>query len=175
MFFIEILSFSQVTETIGFFSHTNPYILNVTQQCRCSPMLIFRAWATCGNSLSRRHLPPSPNSLGGKCILNGRAEIYEISIQGLKNISRVRPATSKIFFKTGGEISYGQFQELITPNSSLALWDILRVTTIFLVLAFLYFNETVPVFIESQQMSVKIGEISCTYFLRNREKILSGP
>lgn len=53
-------------------------------------------------------------------------------IQGLKNISRVRPATSKIFFKTGGEISYGQFQELITPNSSLALWDILRVTTIFL-------------------------------------------
>ena len=30
------------------FSHTNPYISNVTQQCRCSPMLIFRAWATCG-------------------------------------------------------------------------------------------------------------------------------
>ena len=30
-----------------FFSHTNPYILNVTQQCRFSPMLIFRAWATC--------------------------------------------------------------------------------------------------------------------------------
>ena len=30
-----------------FFSHTNPYILNVTQQCRCSLMLIFRAWATC--------------------------------------------------------------------------------------------------------------------------------
>ena len=31
-----------------FFSHTNPYILNVyTQQSRCSPMLIFRAWATC--------------------------------------------------------------------------------------------------------------------------------
>ena len=27
---------------------TNPYILNVTQQCRCSPMLIFRAWATYG-------------------------------------------------------------------------------------------------------------------------------
>ena len=26
---------------------TNPYILNVTQQCRCSPVLIFRAWATC--------------------------------------------------------------------------------------------------------------------------------
>ena len=23
-------------------------LLNVTQQCRCSPMLIFRAWATCG-------------------------------------------------------------------------------------------------------------------------------
>ena len=30
-----------------FFSLTNPYILNVTQQCRCSPMLIFRACATC--------------------------------------------------------------------------------------------------------------------------------
>ena len=30
-----------------FFSHKNPYTLNVTQQCRCSPMLIFRAWATC--------------------------------------------------------------------------------------------------------------------------------
>ena len=34
-----------------FFSHTNPYILNVTQQCRCSPMLIFRAWATCVSTL----------------------------------------------------------------------------------------------------------------------------
>ena len=33
-----------------FFSHTNPYILNVTQQCRCTPMLIFRAWATCGGN-----------------------------------------------------------------------------------------------------------------------------
>ena len=33
---------------IVFFSHTNPYILNVTQQCLCSPMLLFRAWATCG-------------------------------------------------------------------------------------------------------------------------------
>ena len=24
-------------------------LLNVTEQCRCSPMLIFRAWATCGS------------------------------------------------------------------------------------------------------------------------------
>ena len=48
VFFIEILSFSYDTETIGFFPHTNPYILNVTQQCRCLPVLIFRAWATCG-------------------------------------------------------------------------------------------------------------------------------
>ena len=32
-----------------FFPNTNPYIPNVTQQCRCSPMLIFRAWASCGN------------------------------------------------------------------------------------------------------------------------------
>ena len=31
-----------------FFSDTNPYISNITQQCRCSTMLIFRAWATCG-------------------------------------------------------------------------------------------------------------------------------
>ena len=30
-----------------FFSHTNTYILNVTQQSQCSPMLIFWAWATC--------------------------------------------------------------------------------------------------------------------------------
>ena len=30
-----------------FFLHTNPYISTVTQQCRCPPMLIFRAWATC--------------------------------------------------------------------------------------------------------------------------------
>ena len=34
----------------AFLSHTNPYILNVTQQCRCLPMLIFRAWATSGFS-----------------------------------------------------------------------------------------------------------------------------
>ena len=39
-----------VTETVGF-SHTNPYIWNVTQRCQCSPMLIFRAWATCAMSL----------------------------------------------------------------------------------------------------------------------------
>ena len=32
------------------FSHANPYILNVIQQCRCSPMLIFRAWATCAEN-----------------------------------------------------------------------------------------------------------------------------
>ena len=31
-----------------FFSHSNPYISNVTQQCWCSPLLIFRAWATSG-------------------------------------------------------------------------------------------------------------------------------
>ena len=40
VFFIEILSFSKVTVT-------NPYTSNVTEQCRYSPMLIFRAWATC--------------------------------------------------------------------------------------------------------------------------------
>ena len=30
-FFIQIVSFSLVTETIGFFSHRNSYVLNVTQ------------------------------------------------------------------------------------------------------------------------------------------------
>ena len=31
-------------------AYSNKYgILNVTQQCRCSLMLIFRAWATCGS------------------------------------------------------------------------------------------------------------------------------
>ena len=34
-----------------FFSHTNPYIANVTPQCRCSPMLVFRAWATCDTTV----------------------------------------------------------------------------------------------------------------------------
>ena len=40
----------QARNMLGFFSHTNPYILNVTQQCRCSPMLIFRTWAACALS-----------------------------------------------------------------------------------------------------------------------------
>ena len=31
--------------------YTNPYNSNVTQQCRCSLMLIFRAWATCDCAL----------------------------------------------------------------------------------------------------------------------------
>ena len=35
-FFIQIVSFSLVTETIGFFSHRNSYVLNVTQHM---PML----------------------------------------------------------------------------------------------------------------------------------------
>ena len=30
-----------------FFPDTNPYTSNVTQQWRCSLMLIFRGWATC--------------------------------------------------------------------------------------------------------------------------------
>ena len=34
-----------------FFPHTNPYILNVTQQCRCSPMFIFRSWVTCDENV----------------------------------------------------------------------------------------------------------------------------
>ena len=35
------------------FCHTNPHISNVTRQCRCSPKLIFRAWATCVESRGR--------------------------------------------------------------------------------------------------------------------------
>ena len=31
--------------------YTNPYNSNVTQQCRCSPMLMFRAWPTCDCAL----------------------------------------------------------------------------------------------------------------------------
>ena len=50
LYFSDILSFSWVTETIGFFSHKNPYISNVMQQYRCPAMLIFRAWATCAKT-----------------------------------------------------------------------------------------------------------------------------
>ena len=48
---MEILPFSLVTETTGFFS-----IQIVMQRCRWSPMPIFRACATCENS--DRHVPP---------------------------------------------------------------------------------------------------------------------
>ena len=34
----------------GFFSHADPCILGVARRCRCSPMLIFRAWDTCAFS-----------------------------------------------------------------------------------------------------------------------------
>ena len=43
LFFIETLSFSYVTETVGFFPYKSLYF-----ECRCSPMLIFRAWGSCG-------------------------------------------------------------------------------------------------------------------------------
>ena len=35
------------------YSHTNPYVSNVTQQCRCSPRLTFRAWATSGVAVKK--------------------------------------------------------------------------------------------------------------------------
>ena len=41
---------------ILFFSHTNPYISNVTQHCRCSPILICPTWATCVESNKTRRL-----------------------------------------------------------------------------------------------------------------------
>ena len=49
----------------GFFSHTNPYILNVMQQCRCSPMLIFRAWATCDQTSAVERSPSITKLLSG--------------------------------------------------------------------------------------------------------------
>ena len=38
------------------------YILNVTQQCRCSPMLVFRAWATCGETKLDRLIYDAPDT-----------------------------------------------------------------------------------------------------------------
>ena len=52
----------------SFFSHTNPYISNVTQQCRCSPMLIFRTWASYG--WSDWTVPRLLNSLHKNFLLN---------------------------------------------------------------------------------------------------------
>ena len=47
-FLLKSFHFRRLQKRLFYFSHTNPYILNVAQQCRCSPMLIFRAWTTCG-------------------------------------------------------------------------------------------------------------------------------
>ena len=49
-FLLKSFHFRRLRKLQGFFFHANPYISNVMQQCRCSPMLIFRAWATCGLS-----------------------------------------------------------------------------------------------------------------------------
>ena len=51
-----------------FFSHTNPYISNVTQQCRCSLMLIFRAWATCAQT--RNNHPEIGARYAGKMVIS---------------------------------------------------------------------------------------------------------
>ena len=51
-----------------FFSHTNPYISNVTQQCRCSPMLIFRACATCAQT--RNNHPEIGARHAGKMVIS---------------------------------------------------------------------------------------------------------
>ena len=45
-FLLKSFHFRTLYRNDRFFPHTNPYISNVTEQCRCSPMLIFRAWAT---------------------------------------------------------------------------------------------------------------------------------
>ena len=47
-FFIEILSFRWLQKRQVFFPYKSLYFECLTQQWRCSPMLIFRAWATCG-------------------------------------------------------------------------------------------------------------------------------
>ena len=37
-------------------ANTNPYISNVTEHGRCSPILIFQTWATCVESNKTRRL-----------------------------------------------------------------------------------------------------------------------
>ena len=54
--------------SFSFFSHKNPYISNVTQQCRCSPMLIFRAWATCVQT--RNNHPKIGTRHAGKMVIS---------------------------------------------------------------------------------------------------------
>ena len=44
---------------IGFSPIQTAYILNVTQQCPCASMLIFRAWATCGTPKPKLFAPRS--------------------------------------------------------------------------------------------------------------------
>ena len=71
------------------FSYTNPYILNVTQQCRRPQMLIFRAWATCDINYRFPACPVScsefknsiPRQLlnGSELQLKVEIEFYEVS------------------------------------------------------------------------------------------------
>ena len=47
LFFIEILSFSQVTETIGFFPYKSLYLECYAAMSMFADAHLFRAWATC--------------------------------------------------------------------------------------------------------------------------------
>ena len=48
-FLLKSFHFRRLHKRYSFFSHATPYISNVTQQFRSSPILILRAWATCGS------------------------------------------------------------------------------------------------------------------------------
>ena len=109
-----------------FFSHTNPYISNVTQQCRCSPMLIFRAWATCAQT--RNNHPEIGARHAGKMVissirlLNPKALFGETPPQG-ETLSLPQFFTEKVsllllifvnyktrhFFPGGGGAYLGKF------------------------------------------------------------------
>ena len=65
---VAMICVKRFSALLGFFSHTNPYISNVTQQCRCSPMLIFRAWATCAQT--RNNHPEIGARHAGKMVIS---------------------------------------------------------------------------------------------------------
>ena len=65
---VAMICVKRFSALLSFFSHTNPYISNVTQQCRCSPMLIFRAWATCAQT--RNNHPEIGARHAGKMVIS---------------------------------------------------------------------------------------------------------
>ena len=99
-----------------FFSHTNTYISNVTQQCRCSPMLILRAWVTCAQTrnnhpeIGARHAGKmvissfrllSPNVLSGETPSQGESPYLHFSLKRYPLIF-VNYKTRQFFPEGGG-------------------------------------------------------------------------